>query len=58
MVSISIGRVSGGYMVYGTKMVDTAYITRPFEFFKTKQGANNYAMRYVARQESSQKKKE
>lgn len=58
MVSISIGRVSGGYMVYGTKMVGTEYITRSFEFFKTKQGANNYAMRYIARHESSRKKKE
>lgn len=50
MVSISIGRVNGGYIVYGTKMIGTEYVTRTFEFFKTIKGANNYAVKYIERQ--------
>ena len=50
MISISIGRINGGYVVYGTKMIGTKYVTRPFEFFKTANGANNYAAKYIERQ--------
>lgn len=50
MVSISIGQVNGGYMVYGTKTIGAKYVTRPFEFFKTAKGANNYAAKYIERQ--------
>jgi hypothetical protein len=35
---------------YGTKMIGTKYVTRPFEFFKTANGANNYAAKYIERQ--------
>lgn len=57
MISISIGQVNGGYMVYGTKMVGTKYVTRPFEFFKTAKGANNYAVKYIERQSAFYNKK-
>lgn len=57
MISISIGQINGGYMVYGTKMVGTEYVTRPFEFFKTIKGANNYAIKYIERQSAFYRKR-
>lgn len=46
MISLSYKFEDGIWTVYGTKVIDGRPVTRPFEQFKTKKGAENYIRKY------------
>lgn len=57
MITLSHECENGVWTVYGTRIVNGHPVTRPFEHFKTKKGAENYITKYEAKQTEYYSKK-